>query len=288
MNYIALLNRFWQLRREVTFSSTEADLYFYLLEISNGLNWKNPFQQSNKLIEATLNVSEKTLIAARNRLKQHGLLDFTPGVKRSPTTYRLEYVGEYTGKIPAHPGAIGELSGGESGGNTPDINKHKQKEEERAAVAAPSALVENDGEEGKSAAEKPKPASRTKKPKAAPDEVAALVLPHPGETFAACWATFRTGPKQAKKPLSAFTLMLSKLGKYPEDFAVVMLEAAIQGDWSGVENDGTARKFTEWQAQQASRPASHVSPAARPDFDPESLFYPSFQATEPEPLSHVA
>ena len=78
--------------------------------------------------------------------------------------------------------------------------------------------------------------------------MATLALPHPGAAFADCWATFRTGPKQVKKLLSAFMLMLSKLGKYPEGFAVVMLEAAIQGDWSGVENDSTARKFTEWQA----------------------------------------
>ncbi|WP_052695363.1 hypothetical protein [Hymenobacter sp. AT01-02] len=89
MNYLTLINQFWQLRREVPFSSVEADLYFYLLEISNGLQWKNPFQQSNALIGATLGVSEKTLIAARNRLKQHALIDFTPGVKRTPSTYRL-------------------------------------------------------------------------------------------------------------------------------------------------------------------------------------------------------
>jgi hypothetical protein len=100
----------------------------------------------------------------------------------------------------------------------------------------------------------PKPPTRPKKPKANPDEVAALPLPHLGAEFAQRWTTFRAGPKQAKKPLSALELMLTKLAKYPEAFAVVMLEMAIQGDWSGVENGGTSKAYSEWQAEQARRP----------------------------------
>ncbi|WP_460504125.1 hypothetical protein, partial [Hymenobacter agri] len=258
MNYIALINQFWQLRREVTFSSTEADLYFYLLDISNGRNWKNPFQQSNQLICATIGVSEKPLITARNRLKQHGLIDFTPGVKRSPSTYKLLLLENLQPNREECDSKSGSESGSEcdslSGENPPDINKHKLNQEERAADAAPPTPV-------LSAVSPPppdplpaKPARSPKKPKASADEVAALLLPHPGDVFAQRWATFRAGPKQAKKPLSAFALMLSKLGKYPEAFALEMLEAAIQGDWSGVENDGTARKYLDWQAAQRTTP----------------------------------
>ena len=131
MNYLTLINQFWQLRREVSFSSTEADLYYYLLNVANGLHWKNPFQQSNKLIEATLGVSEKTLISARNRLKQYGLIDFTPGVKRSPSIYKLlllenrlenlQVIREQSASV------FGSESGRVSGANTPDINKQKQE-----------------------------------------------------------------------------------------------------------------------------------------------------------------
>lgn len=109
---------------------------------------------------------------------------------------------------------------------------------------------------------KAKPARRSKKPEATADEVAALSLPHPGDAFAQRWATFRAGPKQAKKPLSAFELMLTKLEKYPEAFAVEMLEAAIQGNWQGVENDGTAQKYLDWQTRQAKAPAPLTAPTS--------------------------
>ena len=155
MNYIAQINQFWQLRKEVTFSSVEADLYFYLLEISNGLQWKNPFQQSNALIGATLGISEKTLIAARNRLKQYGLIDFHPGVKRQPSSYRLlvrkgavslsdslenfqpireECDSESDSKS-------GSESGSVSGKNAPDINKRKQNKRTTTPNSPPAAVV---------------------------------------------------------------------------------------------------------------------------------------------------
>jgi hypothetical protein len=59
------------------------------LSISNSLGWKNPFQQSNDLLYPSLQVSEKTLIAARVQLQAAGLLRFELGHKRHPTTYRL-------------------------------------------------------------------------------------------------------------------------------------------------------------------------------------------------------
>lgn len=274
MNYIALINQFWQLRREVTFSSTEADLYFYLLDISNGRNWKNPFQQSNSLICATIGVSEKPLITARNRLKQHGLIDFTPGVKRSPSTYKLLLLENTLENLHPNRGECDSKSGSESGSecdslsgeNPPDINKHKLKEEGSTASAAASTSSLEADSIGEPKPEQPatKSTRSKKKPTATADEAAALPLPHPGEAFARLWATFRAGPKQTPKPLSALEFMLSKLGNKPEGFAIVMLEAAIQGNWSGVENGGTAKAFEEWQATQARQPTLPKRPALPP------------------------
>ncbi|MBO2009204.1 hypothetical protein J4E00_09075 [Siccationidurans soli] len=99
-----------------------------------------------------------------------------------------------------------------------------------------------------------------KKAGATPEEIAALELPHPGEEFANLWAMFLTGSKQSGKSLNAHRMALLKLGRKPEAFAIVMLEAAIQGDWSGVENPGTARAFEEWQVQQAKAPAPVATP----------------------------
>lgn len=82
MNYIELINQFWQTRRIVSFSSKEADLYFVLLHESNIRNWENPFECSNRSIVATMGISEKTLIDVRNRLKQKGLIDFKSGKRK--------------------------------------------------------------------------------------------------------------------------------------------------------------------------------------------------------------
>lgn len=79
MNYIELINHYWQLREQGIVSGAEGDLYLYLLHTSNKLGWKNPFNQSNRLICAYLNMSEKSLIKYKNVLKQAGLIDFEAG-----------------------------------------------------------------------------------------------------------------------------------------------------------------------------------------------------------------
>lgn len=86
MNYIELINHFWKERRRTRLTSTEADLYYFLMQESNIRGWENPFGCSNGLIAATIGVTEKTLIDARSRLQQKGLISFVPGQrkKKSP------------------------------------------------------------------------------------------------------------------------------------------------------------------------------------------------------------
>lgn len=92
MNYITLINQFWRVRRSKRVTSVEADLYFYLMNVCNELNWENPFEHPNKLIVATLGVTEKTMIEARNRLKQKGLIDFEPGKRKAKSpVYTILY-----------------------------------------------------------------------------------------------------------------------------------------------------------------------------------------------------
>lgn len=85
MNYIELINQFWQLRRSKRITSLQADLYMFLLQECNLKHWENPFECSNKLICASIGISEPSLIDARNRLQQLGLIKFKPG-KRNETS----------------------------------------------------------------------------------------------------------------------------------------------------------------------------------------------------------
>ncbi|MDR1054920.1 MAG: hypothetical protein LBL90_03670 [Prevotellaceae bacterium] len=89
MNYIEMINQYWQLREQGILTGAEGDLYMYLLHMSNKLGWKNPFNQSNALICAILTISEPTLIRHRNTLKQVSLINFESGksIKKNTQYY---------------------------------------------------------------------------------------------------------------------------------------------------------------------------------------------------------
>jgi hypothetical protein len=90
MNYIELINNFWRLNKEYSFTAAETQLYFKLIDTCNVLGWKNPFSQSNLFICAECGMSEPTLIRTRNTLKNQGLLEFTSGkIKRQFTSYHI-------------------------------------------------------------------------------------------------------------------------------------------------------------------------------------------------------
>lgn len=82
MNYIELINQFWQTRRRVRLTSAESDLYFCLLQECNLRDWLNPFECPNGLICATIGMSESTLIDVRNRLQQKGFIKFVSGCRK--------------------------------------------------------------------------------------------------------------------------------------------------------------------------------------------------------------
>jgi hypothetical protein len=139
MNGYTLANQFRKLRPSFLFSSIEADLFYELVALCNERNWPTEFQYSNPLLCATLGVSEKSLISARNRLKQAGLLEFTSGHKRSPTVYRFL---DPDAEIPLpQVSQRGTQSGSQSGTQCDSqsgtsINKEKTKRKTQSPPAA--------------------------------------------------------------------------------------------------------------------------------------------------------
>lgn len=145
MNGYSLANHFRKLRASTPFSSIEADLFYELVGLCNERNWPTEFQYSNLLLCATLGISEKSLITARNRLKQAGLLEFTSGHKRSPTVYR------FLSSEPDLPlpevSKSGSVTGSKSGSVTgsitgTSINKEKTKRKTTPLAAAGGRAVE--------------------------------------------------------------------------------------------------------------------------------------------------
>lgn len=138
MNGYTLANQFRKLRSSFLFSCTEADLFYELVALCNERNWPTEFQYSNPLLCATLGTSEKSLISARNRLKQAGLLEFTSGHKRSPTVYR--FLDPDAPQIPLPQVSLsGSQSGTQSGSKSDSqsgtsINKEKTKRKTKSPV----------------------------------------------------------------------------------------------------------------------------------------------------------
>lgn len=80
MEYIKLINSFWETNRNTQFTMAETTLYFYLLNEANRIYWQMPIVCATAIICASTGMTKATLIRARNGLKKKGLIGFTEGV----------------------------------------------------------------------------------------------------------------------------------------------------------------------------------------------------------------
>jgi len=93
MNYIELVNQFWQADlMEAGIPSNATRLYFGLLNMSNRLGWKNPFGATNQQLAALLKCDIKTVIKCRNLLANSGLITVSRGWKNKPTLITLNEI----------------------------------------------------------------------------------------------------------------------------------------------------------------------------------------------------
>lgn len=81
MNYIELINRFWELDEIWQFTCCETRLYFYLVKTANRLGWVDNWIHSIDKLVGNVGVSKNSIKNARNRLSQAGLISFKEGGK---------------------------------------------------------------------------------------------------------------------------------------------------------------------------------------------------------------
>lgn len=143
MNYIELINNFWQKDIEYAFSDREITLYFYLLKISNSLGWKNPFGLSNAMTAAKFHWGKKSYNTAKLKLQKAGLIDFTICSGRGKT-YRYEIKGVQPDHF-SEPflGTFSDTFSDQKGETSLNININKTKKknnnnEKRIAFVVPS------------------------------------------------------------------------------------------------------------------------------------------------------
>ena len=83
MNYINIIEGFWRMNAYDRFSSSEITLYLYLVHICNQNYWNMPIACKTATLQSELGMNKSTIIRARAKLRERGLIEFTEGVQNS-------------------------------------------------------------------------------------------------------------------------------------------------------------------------------------------------------------
>lgn len=250
MNYIELINNFWKADLEFSFTGNETKLYMFLLHTSNSLGWQNPFRLSYRQIAIRVNLGINTVKSARNRLKQAGLIDFSEGKRGCPRDIgnKAEYRFRVS-KNDNHPDTHSNTHSDSLTVNHPDtITKLKTKTFNSVPSINPP---EEDCVREKAGGEVSVKFSQEKEKSCAKKERVALVLPYDSERFLAVWKELADSPKWKGKTDRALQYALNQLGKFEEEFAVCLMEAAVVNGWQGVVFTDTAQKYRRWKDERS-------------------------------------
>lgn len=79
MNIFDYLYKFWNKEENVTYSTSEAALFFYLLNEANKNRWKMPIICCTDTVSKRLRTSKQNIVKARDGLKKKGLIKFVKG-----------------------------------------------------------------------------------------------------------------------------------------------------------------------------------------------------------------
>lgn len=127
MNYIALINAFWDSATTNPLSTGQVSLYFALLHVCNRSNWTEWFQAPNQVLSVLTGMSRSGILKARNELKQRGLIDFRERGTKA-TIYCITMVNST--QVGVQNGVQNSTRNGVQDGvqNSNTLYKHKQKQ----------------------------------------------------------------------------------------------------------------------------------------------------------------
>jgi predicted transcriptional regulator len=269
MNYIELINRFWLAQDAHSLTTTEIALYFYLLKCNNTCQWANTFKRNNAKIGADLGISFNTFKNARNKLKKIGLIDFRTKNGSPVALYTLSKFDEVAHKVSDEVSnevttevyvEVGdELNKIETKQklnlNSPFIppgKKTSMKKFENLVLKKSNSgsgmdiSPPNDADDSKNKRKK----VSAKKEKEQADLL--FVLPFDSEQFSEKWEVLKGLQKWKKKPPESLREALCQLAKYPEEFAIELVELAISGNYQAVTYPNTAQKFEDWKRKSTA------------------------------------
>lgn len=91
MNYISIVNSFWDSATTNPLSTGQIALWFALAHINNKCSWIEWFQAPNQVLSVLTGLSRSGILRARNELKQRGLIDFKERGTKA-TLYKITIV----------------------------------------------------------------------------------------------------------------------------------------------------------------------------------------------------
>jgi hypothetical protein len=217
MNYIELINWFWQCDEVWEFTAIETRLYLYLLKVANALSWQqNPFWHSDIKTSVGARCSINSLKTARNRLVQAELIKVTPGGKGYGDKTRYQIL---------TPKAEPKVQ--------PKVIPNSQPKVEPLTKLNQTKDIPPIPPKGNDEDEKVKGTI--------------LTLPFNSKRFESLWGQLVNMPKWKKKPLTSLSLALKRLGAYDEPFACELISRAIEGNYQGVVFSNTDEEYAKRQ-----------------------------------------
>ena len=88
MDCLAQLDAFCTIAEADELPASAQVIYIHLLNINGRLHWREWFSVANSMMEKLTGLTNKTIVSAKNRLKQSGLIDYKSDGKKT-TRYRI-------------------------------------------------------------------------------------------------------------------------------------------------------------------------------------------------------
>ncbi|MGI4819903.1 MAG: hypothetical protein ACRYFV_01720 [Janthinobacterium lividum] len=231
MTYFELIDQFWRLDAECSFSAGETRLYFYLLNQFNSSRWAPKIYRRTNQVAADLNADAKTIDASRRGLEGRYLVHYVAGNKSMSATWSLQMDGKNSrqsaqntvdidrnnsGTSSPNPANRVEMDGKNSGPirnrsrlEVEEENKKKAGEAAEEITLAP--LPAKEKEVSAPRCEAPPKSEAAQLPEALAAEAKALA-----NEIAPIWdlSEIKNQPKWAR--IHSFTRRMAVLGRLPE------------------------------------------------------------------------
>lgn len=83
-------------------------------------------------------------------------------------------------------------------------------------------------------------------------KITTLVFPYDTPAFHLAWNRLLSKKKWATKSMDTLQKRLDELGRYEEEFAIMLMDDSYDNNWQGVVFDTTPERYRRWQASRNS------------------------------------